>query len=65
MTSLPDQTPTRVATVTMPDGAPYVSGFWQIGTAAMRDADLAAVLALAFHRGLAPTPPRKNLPIQF
>jgi hypothetical protein len=64
MTSLPEQTPPRTGTPALALAVPPVSGIWEIGTTAVRDADLAAVLALAIHRGLTPTPTRVNLPIQ-
>jgi len=62
MTSLPQQNAPAQQTVN-PLTAPRVSGFWNVSPATGADADLAVILAAAFHRGLTPTPPRKNLPV--
>lgn len=63
MISMPQQTaPTQdLPTVS---ATPRVSGVWDLAPAGASDADLAAILAAALHRGLVPTPPRKSLPIQ-
>jgi hypothetical protein len=42
-----------------------LSGIWELGSSAsVPEADLAIVIAWAFHRGLIPPPQRKSLPIQ-
>ena len=62
MTSMPQQ---NVPAQQTPNvlSAPRSSGFWNVSPATGHDADLAVILAAAFHRGLTPTPPRKNLPV--
>ncbi len=62
MISRPQQTaPTHdLPTVS---ATPRVSGVWDLAPASASDADLAAILAAALHRGLVPVPPRKSLPI--
>lgn len=62
MTSLPQQNAPAQQIVNALV-TPRVSGFWAVSPAAGQDADLAVILAAAFHRGLTPTPPRKNLPV--
>jgi hypothetical protein len=60
MTSLPEQ---QSATVEPMLRVQPVSGIWELQSAAVRDDDLAAILVLALHRGLTPTPSRKTLPV--
>lgn len=62
MTSMPQEE-------SIPDAQPApvmvpLSGIWEIGNASVPEADLAVVIAWAFHRGLIPQPQRRTLPIQ-
>lgn len=62
MTSMPQQNASAPQIVNSLS-APRISGIWNVSPATGQDADLAVILAAAFHRGLTPTPPRKNLPV--